>query len=223
MSTTHHEPRNPETQEARRGQDGSPGARESMALRHLDFRHPDPLNCERIKFCCLDPPGVRYFAMATPGKQGRPPVMHVSESSGAGCSGWHLGPLSAGSWFAVWAPSPGRPSPCSEQMAASRSRLTSILSHLSGKSDFLFPTVLAKVLERSLLTPGHRPATRERHCSVFMFWSPALPQGWGLGAGGREQLQRGEGPRRKCRRRERGVRQGRHTPQGSCVSDLQLL
>lgn len=72
----------------------------------------------------------------------------------------HLEPSVLGSCFPLWAPSQGRSSPYSGQMADSHSRLTSILSHLSGKTDFLFPTISAKVPEQTLLTPGHLPCSQ---------------------------------------------------------------
>lgn len=56
----------------------------------------------------------------------------------------HLGPSVLGSCFPVWAPSQGRSSPYSGQMADSRSRLTSILSHLSGKTDLSLPHDFSK-------------------------------------------------------------------------------
>ena len=110
----------------------------------------------------------------------------------------HLGPSpSSGFLISCLAPPPGRSSLRSGQMAASRSRLTFILSHLSGKSDSL-PQLQQKSQKEALWTPGHLPMARKMHSSdVFTFWSSAPPrawvQGWEVPGGKSRSCRQGHG------------------------------
>lgn len=99
-------------------------------------------------------------------------AVHMSKTSGGVCSGPDRGREAPGAPLP-----PGRSSPCREQMAASRSRLTCVLSHLSGKSDCLFPTVSAEVPEKSLVDSGP-PASQPRRCAVLFLFSGHLLSPW---------------------------------------------
>lgn len=124
----------------------------------------------------------------------------MSKTSGGVCSGPDRGREAPGAPLP-----PGRSSPCREQMAASRSRLTCVLSHLSGKSDCLFPTVSAEVPEKSLVDSGP-PASQPRRCAVLFLFSGHLLSPWAGREGAGAALPKHEaGPRTGSRGSQRKV------------------